>query len=191
MARQHIVPLIAAAALASASLAVAQNSIATFTPKSPGLAQELSLLGTLVPVVVGYAGRSPGSASSARYVARGLLAYGLFVGPATGYLYAGEVGRGARGVAIRAAIAGATVAGALLTCKTETTLEDWGDSLGCVAAWGLIGALGFSWSVVHDIGAAGSAVEHWNTTHGPARVTVTPRIDPATQSGGLSVRVTF
>lgn len=183
MLRQLITPLAAAALIAGAPAAAhAQDARSSFTPKSPYVAVQLSLLGTVVPTALGIAmGDGAGSL-------RGwLIAYGVFVGPSTGYFYGGQVGRGMGTAALRFGILLGAAAGAMGACGGV-----WGcDDPGAANAIVIVGLGAYVASALYDIARAGAAADAWNARHAERRVTIMPRVDPVTPSGGVSVRIGF
>jgi len=181
MLRQAVRPIVTATLLAVAPVAgVAQEATPAFTPKSPGLAVGLSLLGTVVPTYLAMRNRDgPG--------AGWLLAYGVFLGPSTGYFYAGRTGRAFGGAAIRLGFTTLTALGISGVCGGIWGCEDEG-AANVVAFVGL-GLVGLS--AVYDIGGAGSAAEEWNARHQAPRLSLTPQINPLARSAGLAARLEF
>lgn len=184
MLRQLITPLAAAAVIAGTPAVVrAQQARASFAPKSPSTAVELSLLGTVVPTALGIALRNDGN----RTLGGWLITYGVFLGPSTGYFYGGRVGRGFGGGALRFGILMGTAVGVMGACGGFFGCE----SPGTANAVALVGVVAYAISAIYDIANAGRAAVEWNARHEPRRLTVTPRIDPGTRSAGAAVRVTF
>jgi hypothetical protein len=183
MLRQVITPLAAAALIAAAPAAAqAQDARSSVTVKSPYLAAGLSLLGTVVPTALGVAvGDRNGS------IGGWLIAYGVFVGPSTGYFYAGQVGRGMGSAALRFGIVLGAAAGAMGACGGI-----WGcDDPGAASAIAVVGLAAYAASALYDIARAGAAAQAWNARHAERRIAVTPRIDPAGRSGGVRVSIAF
>ncbi len=70
--------------------------------RNPGTATLLSAAGTVVPVVLGVV--LAGSDDSGSEIGALLFTYGIYFGPATGYVYGGSAGRGFAGAGIRSVI---------------------------------------------------------------------------------------
>lgn len=170
--------------VAAPAAAVGQGSPQPFKPKSEPTAVALSLLGTVVPIALGaVSSDQEGSMSSL------LLFYGVYFGPGTGYFYAGRSGRVLAGAGMRLGIGLVALVAVVASCG-----DDWlfgCDDSGAANAAAILGLGGMAASALYDIVSAGRAVREWNARHEAPRVTLTPRIDPATRSRGLAVRVTF
>lgn len=76
---------------------------------APGSAFIFSLVTTTAPVAAG--------ALIGEEAGLGLIAAGLLFGPLSGYAYGDAMERGGRGLGLRAAVAGGTVAGIFLMCQ--------------------------------------------------------------------------
>lgn len=146
---------------------------------SPSAALGWSLVGTLVPVAVG-ASMLPGDGA-------GLLpmAFGLTFGPALGYWYSGQNGRGWLGVGLRMATAGAFVVGVAL-CSWDCSSGDAGAATTLILAGGAIAVA----SAVMDIALVRGSVKRRNAWAGWA-VSVAPLVRPAARSGGLVFSIRF
>ena len=102
--------------------------------KSVSLASTYSLLGTFVPLAAGITLISISFSSldkDSAYAISGysLVGAGLIFGPAVGYFYGGEGGRGALGMAIRGLVLAASVGGGMgmiYSCRGS------GEGLGCL-----------------------------------------------------------
>jgi hypothetical protein len=144
--------------------------------RSPGTAVTLSTLGTAVPIALGLAGGGVG-----------LLAGGLVLGPALGYVYAGEAGRGMAHAGIRAVVLGATVGGAVLICSAGEC-NVLGPDSGALAAAGILvlgGVVATAVLAVVDIVRVGDRVRARNQRLGA--VTLRPAYFPASRAAGLLV----
>jgi hypothetical protein len=138
--------------------------------RSPGTAVTLSALGTAVPIALGLTGRGVG-----------LLAGGLVLGPALGYVYAGEAGRGMAHAGIRAAILGAAVGGAVAICSAgNCNIGIFGESGGELvpAAFFLLGGVvATTVLAVRDINRAGDRLRARNQPLNRLRVSFVPQRD--------------
>jgi len=147
-------------------------------PKSEGTAVAASLLGTIIPTAVGIAGH------------QGALAfYGVFLGPSTGYFYAGNPGRGFGGAVLRFGIATAAALGAVAACGSNWI---WScDNPGLSNTIALTGLGLMAVSAIYDIAGAGNAARHWNEAHAAGPVSIMPRVDVDRRAAGLNVRIAF
>jgi len=169
--------------------AAGQGAPTTFRPKSEATSIMYSVLGTVVPTAVGMGLASAGEFDG---ISVYLVLYGIYLGPATGYFYAGEAGRGARGVAVRGGITLATLLMVGAVCSGGGC-NMWGDdrSMPAAGVMVLIGMAGMVGSMVYDIASAGSAARRWNARQVASKVSVAPTLDPVTASPGVAVRVQF
>ena len=139
--------------------------------RSPGTAVTLSALGTVVPIALGLAGGGVG-----------LLAGGLVLGPALGYVYAGEAGRGMAHAGIRAAILGAAVGGAVAICSAgNCNIGIFGGGSGGelvpAAIFLLGGVVATTVLAVRDINRAGDRLRARNQPLDRVRVSLGPQRD--------------
>lgn len=182
MLRQAIRLILAAVLLTVApAVGVAQEAVPDFTPKSPALATGLSLLGTVGPTALGLL--NPGGSG-----AGWLIAYGIYVGPSTGYFYAGRSGHAIGGAGMRLGFSALTALGIAGACGGNV----WGcedEEMANVVALVGLGLVGLS--AVYDIVGAGSAAREWNARHQPPRLSFTPQINPVARSGGLVAHFEF
>lgn len=183
MLHRAIRPALAAALLAVAPAAgVAQDAMLTPTRKSPGVAVGLSLVGTVLPIYLGTRDRNGSGAGW-------LLAYGVFLGPSTGYFYTGRTGRALGGAGMRFGFTLLTAAGIVAACGGDVIWGCQDESAANVVAFMGLGLLGLS--AVYDIVGAGSAAREWNDRHQPARLSLAPQVNPVARSGGLVARIEF
>jgi len=179
MRRPTVIVLAATVAIVLASVPCqAQLSAHRRGAKSEGIAVGASLLGTVVPTVVGIqAGGGP------------FLFYGIFLGPSTGYFYAGNAGRGFGGAVLRFGIATAAALGAVAACGSNWI---WScDDPGLSNTIALTGLGLMAVSAIYDIAGAGNAARHWNEAHAAGPVSIMPRVDVDRRAAGLNVRIAF
>lgn len=145
--------------------------------KSPGTALALSALGTAVPMGIGATSEGPAVA--------GLFLGGLILGPALGYVYAGEVGYGLTHAGIRLGVLGATYGGMLAICSAaECGLIFGGGDPGATTAAAAVGLAGLgviTGLAVWDIVRVDNRVRARNGRR--ARLAVGPAFIPGSGSG--------
>ncbi len=181
MLRHLSLPLAAAVVLAASPVGVSAQEFARGY-KTPAVAVGISILATAAPTVVGLATAGDGAAGG------WLAAYGLFLGPSTGYFYVGDPGRVIWGGMGRVTISVVTFLGVVAACGGDWL---WGcENKFAADAVTIVGMGAFAASAVYDLATVGRAAANWNARHA-TRVSVTPRINPIERSGGLAVRVTF
>ncbi len=147
-------------ALLCVALALGLLPAAAHGEPDPGTATTLSVLSTFVPCALGAAAFT-GDAPESGWV---LMAAGVLLGPATGYVYGKLPGRGLAGVGIRA---GAAVVGMLGVASMFDEYNDsWGGAVIALAA-----GAGSAVSMAVDVGSVGRDVRRRNERVG---FTVTP-----------------
>ncbi len=160
----------AGALLAGTAAALAAQEPERYGVRSPGVAHALSALGTATAITLGLAGGGVG-----------LLAGGLVLGPALGYVYAGEAGRGMVHAGIRAAILGAAVGGAVAICSAGNCdigiFGESGGELVPAAMFLLGGVVATTVLAVRDITRAGDRVRARNQPLNRLRVSFVPQRD--------------
>lgn len=179
LARRRMAPVRLVALLAlllSAPIAAGAQDRAGLP--SPSAALGWSLVGTLVPVTVG---ASMLSGDGAGFLS---MALGLTFGPALGYWYSGQNGRGWLGVGLRLAADGAFIAGVAMAFSDSDSAAGGATTL-ALAGGGLAVA-----SAVMDIALVRGSVKRRNAWAGWA-VSVAPLVRPAAHAGGLVVSVRF
>lgn len=183
MLPQAVRPIVTVALLTVApAVAVAQEPVPAFTPKSPDLAVGLSLLGTVVPTALALQNRNGGGAGW-------LMFYGMFFGPSTGYFYAGRTGRAFGGAGTRLGFGALAALGITASCGGDVL---WGCKDEKTAnAVAVVGLALIGLSAVYDIATVGRAATEWNLQHQPPRLSVLPAVNPVAHSAGLEVRLTF
>lgn len=158
---------------------------------SPDVARRTSVRHTAFPCLVGGAllvAGAAGEQSNGVLLAGGLLvAEGLVLGPAMGYVYGGVPGNGSFGVGLRALLLLGPVA------VTYASSDSWGEDDRHRAATALaIGAAAAAISAIHDIRAVRDRVERQNRLlTEPTSVRLGPATGPFSGAPGLAVTVTL
>ena len=160
-----------------------------YEARSPGVARRLSVLGTAVPLAAAYAidkigFRDPGG----ELAVGGLVLAGIVLGPALGYVYAGEAGRGMAHSGVRAAVVGGTAGAAVVICSGRDCDLFAGSPGPELALAGLVvaaGAVLTTMLVVRDIKQVGDRVRARNQRLGA--VSVQPTYFPESRTVGLLV----
>jgi hypothetical protein len=147
----------------------------------PEVAQMISTIGTAAPLYMAY------RYESARL---GLIAGGLILGPALGYVYAGDIGHGMIHAGIRAAVLGAAVGGAYLICSVgDCSLGLFGSSSGGALApaviLGIAGIVTTTVLIVRDINHVGDRVRVRNLRR--SAISVRPVYVPESRSLGVTI----
>ena len=147
--------------------------------RNPGTATLLSAAGTVAPVVLGLV--LAGSDDSGSEIGGLLFTYGIYFGPATGYVYGGSAGRGFAGVGIRSVI---SLLGYGLMAAACSGDNCGGFGLdGPAVAVGLLTMGGLVTSMVHDMVSVDNEVRRRNEAlaaeHWVRRVTVAPVVSAA------------
>lgn len=172
------------ALLAGTGAALAAQERERYGARSPGAALALSALGTAAPIWLGVASEGP-----TEVVKVGLFASGLVLGPALGWVYAGEAGRGMAHAGIRAAVLGAAVGGAVVICSAgDCSLGIFGPSgaeLAPAVMLGLAGVVVTTLLAVRDIVRVEERVRARNKRL--AAVSVQPAFFPESRTAGLLV----
>lgn len=178
MLRQFLVTLAAVSVFVTTAVpSTAQNVSPVQGPKSEHVALALSLIGTALPLYVG-ATEQNGLAT----------VLGAFVGPSLGYFYAGRVGRGIGGVALRFGVIALAGLGALAACGSIL----WGcDNPTLSNGIVLAGGVALLASAIYDVVGGQRAVRQWNAAHAEQRVTLTPHVDAARRAVGVKLRIAF
>jgi hypothetical protein len=148
----------------------------------------IAIIGTAVPYMFGYV--QPGFDASKI----SLMAFGLVLGPVTGYLYANELNHALKPAAIRGAVLGGTIAGVALICKggnCELGLfgEESGSGFLPAILLGLGGFVATIVLVVRDIRRVRHIVEAKNRAL--ANVFLSPVYLPESQTVGLALSWRF
>ena len=164
--------------LAGTAPALAAQEPEPYEAKSPETARILSLLGTAAPIALGLA------IGESRMVT--LVVGGLFLGPALGYVYAGETRRGVVGAGIRLAVLGVGAAGAVVICSTGdcNTTSD-GGAFGAAITFLAAGVVVTTVLASVDIIRVGDRVRARNQRL--AAVSVQPTYFPESRTAGLLV----
>ena len=170
----------AGALLAGTAAALAAQEEEPYRARSPGAAVALSVLGTVAPIALGLAKNTRGGLT--------LTAGGLVLGPAVGYRYAGDVGRGMAHAGIRAAVLGTTVGGAVLICSSVDECDFFGPNSGAFTAAAMLalgGIVATTVLAVVDI----VRVDDWVRARNPrlGAVSLRPAYFPASRAAGLLV----
>jgi hypothetical protein len=172
-------------------------------PKSVGTATRYSVLGTIVPAVVGgvviMAGRSESEdpeGEGTDYdndptcvgIGFSLAALGAAIGPGLGHAYAGRRGHFVKGSLIRAA-------GALLITNgiigSDISGFSKGEDKGSDAATIMIGGAIYLWSAIHDYRTLNDAVERYNQKYAGVTVSVNPAYFAGENAPGIIVNLSF
>ena len=171
----------ASALSAGTAAALAAQESEPYEAKSPETARRLSLLGTAAPIALGFA-----VAGHARGKSFTLLVGGIVLGPALGYVYAGETGRGIGGAGIRLAVLGVGAAGAVVICSTGdcNTTSD-GGAFGAAITFLAAGVVVTTVLASVDIIRVGDRVRARNQRL--AAVSVQPTYFPESRTAGLLV----
>jgi hypothetical protein len=152
--------------------------------KSEGTATLLSFAGTAIPMTLGMVLANAGEGGAGSGLGLALFSYGMYLGPATGYWYAGASGAAWKGVGLRVGISVVTVAVTAALCSGGGC-EMFGDD-SAMAAVGIVGlaALGATaYSLIRDIAGVDGEVRNHNAEvaarQEPSRLTIAPLISPA------------
>jgi len=152
-----------------------------YEAKSPTLARRLSIIGTALPLAVGYALDKGGYGDEVGPVVVG----GLILGPVLGYVYAGEAGRGMAQAGLRAAVMGATAGVMIAICSRGGC--DPLQSLGAEAALAVVvavaGGVYTGMLIMRDIDGIGDRVRARNQRLGA--ISVLPTYFPESRAAGL------
>lgn len=154
--------------------------------KSESKATLLSLAGTAVPITLGIMlTNSADGDAGAPTLGAALIFYGFYLGPATGYWYAGAPGRGLQGTGVRLGISLAA-AGLTAAICSGNACNMFGDDDGATTAAGIVGLVAFgalAYSLVHDIAGADNQVRRHNAevavSRESPRLTIAPVLSPA------------
>lgn len=159
--------------------------------KSEGLAFTMSLAASTIPVVMGGAFLSERSGNEVRVngrLALSLASTGIILGPSTGHFYAGQTGRGIKGVAIRSGILAGTIGIAYMaTTGGHSDVKD-------LIAYGafIIGGIISSLHGIYDICTTPSSVRKYNESLLEENsLILVPEINLVDESYGLSVVYKF
>lgn len=151
-----------------------------------------SLLGTLIPVGVGWAlmasdYNETGLDENTTAGTVGLLSFtgGLLVGPALGYFYAGESGRAWTGVGLRALGFGAIIAAA------AASWDCYGDECQTGGAVVLVASAVTLGSAIYDIATVRGAVRRRNDEARGVSVSVAPTYSSRRHAAGVAAQLTF
>lgn len=154
-------------------------------PKSEGTATLLSLAGTVVPMTLGLVLANAGEGGAGSGLGLALFSYGLYLGPATGYWYAGASGAAWKGVGVRVGISVITVAATAAICSGGGC-GIFDDQDGAAAVAGIVGlaALGATaYSLIRDIAGVDGHVRRHNAEvaarQKASRLTIAPVVSPA------------
>ena len=152
-------------------------------PRSPGAASALSALGIAAPVLLGRAVEDHEGTGLA------LAVGGIVLGPALGYVYAGQTGRGLSHAGLRALVLGGAVGGTLGICSVgDCSLGIFGPSGAALAPAMVLligGSLATTWLALHDISRVADHLRARN--EGFAALTVQPTYFRESRSPGLLV----
>ena len=171
----------ASALSAGTAAALAAQESEPYEAKSAETARRLSLLGTAAPIALGFA-----VAGHARGKSFTLLVGGIVLGPALGYVYAGETGRGIGGAGLRLAALGIGAAGAIVICLTnDCNATSAGGALGAAAVSLLAGGVVTTVLAAVDIIRVADWVRARNQQL--AAVSVQPTYFPESRTAGLLV----
>lgn len=165
----------------------AQNDTFDFSKeKTNGKALRLSVIGTIVPAVVGGLivrnNTQPGKEENGSGLA--LCGFGLLIGPSLGNFYAGNTDRAFGGIGTRVAIIGGT---ALFVSGLDLYDGDGGAAI----AFSAVGCAFFISSVVCDIAAAGRQVGKSNKNLFNAKLSINPIYFAEANTPGLNVTMNF
>lgn len=152
--------------------------------KSEGTATLLSFAGTVVPMTLGMVLANAGEGGAGSGLGLALFSYGMYLGPATGYWYAGASGAAWRGVGLRVGISlvGSVAMAAICSGGGCGIFDDDG----ALVAAGIVGlaVLGATaYSLIRDIAGVDGHVRRHNAevaAHQKAsRLTIAPVVSPA------------
>lgn len=154
--------------------------------KSESTATLLSLAGTAVPLTLGIImANSAGGDAGGPTLGGVLIFYGFYLGPATGYWYAGAPGQGLKGTAVRLGISLATVGLTAAICSGDGC-NMFGEDDGSTTAAAIVGLAAFgalTYSLIHDIAGADNQVRLHNAelaaSQASPRLTIAPVLSPA------------
>ncbi len=152
-----------------------------FSQPSPFVAFCFSALGTGIPLGIGIARyeKDPTALPSL------LIAGGLIVGPAMGYFYGGEWGRGFLGMGIRLGITG----GCFIVMAAAMQPNSF--ALGPIVAIGVVGLAVVAIDALYDLFRVPSYISEQNAVRRVLGVNVAPMYSPATRSAGVQVFITL
>ncbi len=147
--------------------------------KSEKTAFALSLFGTLLPTVSGFASLYGNTGDVTPFI---IFGSGLVFGPSLGYFYGGRVGRGITGIGIRAGLAAATVVAADEAGKSG----GWGGAIAASIGSGVVFVAG-----VVDIASVPGAVRKHNRLMQEKALVVTPAYFAQHGAPGVKVQIQF
>ena len=152
--------------------------------KSEGRALAISLVATATPVVLGGTLLSGNNEEAGLTLALG----GLIAGPSFGHFYAGQTGRGLKGIGIRAAI---VIGGAYLVSSSTEELHP--DCKGFSAGVGIIAVSAVTLLYgIYDTFTTPSSVRKYNESLiNEAHLRLVPEVNPFNENYGLSVVYAF
>ena len=140
--------------------------------KSEGAAFSLSLLGTLIPMLAGFAMAGSDSYDASGETGAILIYTGLYIGPSLGFFYAGRTGRGLASCGLRNGIGLVTLVGAFAICGPMDYCDD--SEAGVAAVMLLGGAIGVLSSAIYDIATIQRTVRERNEKELARRVALVP-----------------
>ncbi len=148
------------------------------TSKSPFLGFLLSATATGVPLGCGIALDGSENEDAGMWLALG----GIVVGPATGFLYGGESGRGLLGIGIRVGLIGGSV---LMMSARASNARTLGEALDGIVVIGVIGLAAVGVSALYDIFTVGSSISEKNAMQKVFGISVSPTYGPNKRSMGI------
>ncbi len=152
--------------------------------KSPFLAFALSAIATGVPVAYGLSldGKQNETAGGL------LFAGGLILGPAMGFFYGEEWGRGMTGVGIRAGLTGVSV---LLMASSAGSSHSFGEAVGGAMVVGALGVLAVGVDAIYDLIVVGPSISEQNDTRQVFSISMSPVYRPDSRSMGFHITISI
>ncbi len=152
--------------------------------RSPFLAFALSAIATGVPIAYGLS-----LDGTKNETAGGLLfAGGLILGPAVGFFYGEEWGRGMTGVGIRAGLAGVSV---LLMAGSASSSHSFGEAIGGAMVVGALGVLAVGVDAIYDLIVVGPTISEQNDMRQVFRISMSPVYRPDRSSMGFQFTISI
>ncbi len=150
--------------------------------KSPFLAFALSAIATGLPVAYGL------SLDGTQHETAGglLFAGGLILGPAMGFFYGEEWGRGFSGAGIRAGLTGVSV---LLMASSVSSSHSFGEAVGGAMVVGALGVLAVGVDAIYDLIVVGPTISEQNDMRQVFSISMSPVYRPDSRSMGFHITI--
>ena len=156
--------------------------------RSEGTATLLSVAGTALPITLGLILANDGDGEGSSGLGLALFSYGMYVGPATGYWYAGASGAAWKGIGVRLGVSLAGAGLMTLACAAGCELgifdsnpDDGGLVIASLVALATVGVVAYS--MIHDMAGVDNQVRRHNAAvaarREASRLTIAPLVSPA------------